>query len=858
MIFLKGKQDAAVIKVDKAAMEVRSTSDGSTIYDAKLTTDVITAIKNGSLSVRMSTYASKPETKLSIFSSVPALKLSRGKTTLGLENMNQLSQIQLNSLSAKDDGTMTPEKMVTNLLSASVNSRLAVLSLLQNRTSIKHIDLSSVLDNSKLASIRSIIKSKDKGALDKTLSTKRVFKMFSAGQLSSNAINYPLHQTRSEVVGKKDKRLIDTFRVINDFAIDPSTYATSADNSLDPQKTVMGAIADKKKLNEFANRAMSTIIRTQTPKMSSDIEQSAVVPILVREPKRICDVLSSVKIDDALLNDKGKFHIAFDVIKKKLKKDPMTGTVRETSEIVQRLGHDVNHTNKLKQHNIPIDPPIINISQRRLPGKVMIDLRQIDPNAVAINLYRKRLTYEDDSGYDFVRTIHVTNKDGKIQVFDENVNNGTALAYRAIAVGKDKSVGFEFSNAISLPPHVTPSRPRAKRATYVVMVPKPASSGVEIEVSRIPQGVVSIRLLRRDVTLNETKHVAINNGPLANVGGAPSVNFIDDRVIDNHVYDYTCEIVYYDGHRAISTSSCQIDYEMLGTGQTMVVENVNLTTHPKTGFNVSFNVNSSVKSSIVDIVSRDLTQKKLTSLYEEEMKASRKDLSRVKASVVKRIDMSTGQVESMGTILNGSFSENEQGKPGTFKSMKAGKTYRYVVSSQERHAEHMLNDVMTTTSGSIASGQYGYRYDPAKFRHPQTLKDGTILSPTDKGLESSYSAKDKLAFGSTGHVTSIDVMVPGEIVSIEAASAKKIAADRVSIQWQVKGDAKKFDHFIVISEYLGSEKIVGKTHCQRASNQTFEFIDVLTGEMGKISYAIIPVNNTYKYGARIRTNEVTI
>ena len=861
MIFLKGKQNSAVVQLDKSTVCVNSVTNDSTLYDVKLTTDVIEAIKNGSMTVRMSAYTIKPATKLSIFSSVPALMLSAGKTVRGLEHMNQSSQIQLNSLTKKDDGVMTPEKMVANLLLASVNGRLAVLSLLQNRMNVKNVDLSATLDNSKLSAMGSFVESKDKNYSNDALGSRRTFKLIPAGRLSSNAINYPLHQVRSDTVGKADKKLVDQFRVINDYAIDPSTYAIAVDDSLDPQKTMMGAIADKRKSNELANRAMSTIIRTQTPKTSSDLEQSATVPVLVREQKRVCGVTANMKIYDTMLNDKGKFHVAFDVIKKKSIKDPMTGVVRETSEIIQRLGQDVSHVNKLEQFHIPISPPLINISQRRTPGKVIIDLKQVDPQAVAIDLYRKRLTFEDDSAYDFVKTIPATNKDGKIQFLDNNVNNGTALAYRAVAVGRNKRVGFEFSNAISLPPRITLNRPLSKRATYVVMVPKSTLSGIEIEVSRIPQGVVSIRLVRRDVTLNETKHTTIINKPMVNVEGATSVSFIDNHVIDSHVYDYTCEIVYPNGYRAMSTSSCQIDYELVGSGLALSVENVSLTTtNPRAGFNVSFNVNSTSthKPNIADIVSHDLMQKKTNVLYEEEMKAGRKELSKVKALSVKRVDMTTGHVESMGTIVNGSFSENEQGKPGTFKQMKEGRTYRYVVSSQERHAEQMLSNVMTSTSGSVASGQHAYTYDVTKFKHPQTLKDGTLLSPTDKGLESSNSAKDKLAFGSTGHVTSIDVTVPSKIASIEAASARKIAPDRVSIQWQLKGDASKFDHFIIISEYLGSEKIVGKAHCQKISNQTFEFIDVLTGEVGKISYAIIPVNNTYKQGSRIRTNEVKI
>jgi hypothetical protein len=89
-----------------------------------------------------------------------------------------------------------------------------------------------------------------------------------------------------------------------------------------------------------------------------------------------------------------------------------------------------------------------------------------------------------------------------------------------------------------------------KEFNNVSIVSKITSSGVMIEVRDIPNNVVSFLIKKRNMTLFE-KDYSIVDGELnfVNTNKKHEMFSIGDKnVKDGYIYEYSCEVIYRDGH----------------------------------------------------------------------------------------------------------------------------------------------------------------------------------------------------------------------------------------------------------------------------------------------------------------------
>ncbi len=142
---------------------------------------------------------------------------------------------------------------------------------------------------------------------------------------------------------------------------------------------------------------------------------------------------------------------------------------------------------------------------------------------------------------------------------------------------------------------------------------------------------------------------------------------------------------------------------------------------------------------------------------------------------------------------------------------------------------------------------------PKKFQHPITKQYGNLVSINS--LTKNYG-KEGFEFGDIANYISLDVSLEKTNPKIFNAFVKKFNSKISIIRWNIEGDKKLIDHFLIVANRFGSEEFIGKVHSFFGAN-LIEFIDnKFAEEPGSISYRIIPVYKDYSRGVAISTGEV--
>jgi len=84
----------------------------------------------------------------------------------------------------------------------------------------------------------------------------------------------------------------------------------------------------------------------------------------------------------------------------------------------------------------------------------------------------------------------------------------------------------------------------------------------------------------------------------------------------------------------------------------------------------------------------------------------------------------------------------------------------------------------------------------------------------------------------------------------------KLESGVAQVKWRVQGALQTIDHFLIISEKLGMQSIVGRVH-GFSNNGAFVFEDDSgRSEVGEVTYYILTVFNDYSRGKLITAGTV--
>lgn len=684
------------------------------------------------------------------------------------------------------------------------------------------------------------------------ISTETVLKLKPVSEISKENIVMPVLENnistalvpdvqRNPVVAKavSDKLVLQ--------GVDPAAISGTRTRTIQSAKKVSGGLVAQptvipRVLNETEKVSLfGGLVNTINPSLNTQLRLTDLVNVLVNQPRTTIDIVEDLDIPIGLLQ-LDDFYLILTLVDK-------------SGIEIQSLNISIPHSKNLAQLQIPVLPPKIEVLQTGLPGKNIIQVKQVDTNASGISLYRKEVKTGIpvvDAAFTFIGNIDCT-AEQDFQRVEDNVNNFSPVLYRAIPYNDNNIFSAEFAAAGSKALKPFGKRRVLKRKNFASLTGLIVNEGISLEVRDIPAGVCLVRLLKRDATIFEqTFTLAGQPTFMSNEETTAPIFITDTQVKPNRTYEYRLELVYVDGDVEVGTNNLVITFNPITANIVDTSMSTPVVIQNGLELDAQFTLESSLIPTELDAVRQALESQGLGQYYSDAIAEERQNLQNIIAYGIQRTNLTTGEVEDFGVITSKTFSDRQLGKVKGVKPLVNGFEYRYTITTFFRAAETTLRTVERTVETGMSSS---YVLQPARWRHPVTLLYGNLVTQTS--LERNH-AKTTFSFGKVGNVVSANISLAAIVPSVIEAKAQKLQKFSTLIQWRVQGNVQKIDHFLIIMEILGMRTIVGKCHNISETNY-FQFVDKLDdGEHGQLKYYIVPVYYDFSRGTEVGTNEVLV
>lgn len=822
MKVLKKKKIANVLKVDEnfASLTKFDSRNGVSNYTFSYTIDSVKAINNGLTDVRVQIRPEEPVKPTSVFA---ATSLALGPVVKP-KSTQIVANILLKNAKEKDvksTNVSNVQKSLTTELTAKISNELA--------TTVKGLTLSPF-------DIKPVNKL--------TVTTVSNIK-------STNAETQPILQVSVlKLLPKKKTFPALTIASIFQEKKDPSEALALAKFVTPAQKSIQGlfqATTLKSKLPKM-NIILANLVKADSATNTDDLIAEAIVPVLETRQDPIVRVEKTVDIKQSDLKKADSFFVTFELRN--------SGGI-----VVEKIERRVTHGKNIKVIQTPVIPPSVVAAPVSIVGRNVINIRQMDPNAVAVRMYRKIVfptVRLEDLGYDFVEEILLSSGQGSHSITDytNNVNN---VIYRFIAVGPQGQPSAEFSNIIS-PAVRIGSLKKAERPIFAGLIASVVKDGIRIQLVNISPGPIAIKVVRRDRTKHEIKnsdfqivrHETTDKEVVLIDGENLPGTFLDKNLLAGHLYEYCCILIYENGDEVLATGCDFIEYIPFSEGVAVTKASTPRVVNREGGVDVTFLISTRLLDKDLDIVKKLLEKQGLADLWQDELKNEKNALKELIAHQIRRVDLTTGKSEYFQTFTGDNFSDADNRAQSSVSPLIPGHRYRYYISALLRTPETLFEDnaiVVTNKAGVEIS------ILPLKFKHPIALNQGTIVTPAS--LKTNHS-KDPFEFGNIGNIKTVDVTLENLKPQLTRPRAIRFNNFTNIVRWEILGEKSLIDHFIILLDRNGQEEVVGKAH-PIFDADFIEFVDKLDQkEIGSMRYRIIPVLTSYEHGSPIITNEVIV
>lgn len=736
------------------------------------------------------------------------------------------------------------KQVVKNILSLMSNTRNAIKNSESYIAAAKYADNTSKVNNENISLLRRGVPLSEISSM-----VKPRLALKSVSELNSENNIHPIAQINptppEPLYDAEPIRHILQTSLIRD-GLDPTYVNEFNDDLLTPFEAFKGVY----------KKSSQSHIRNTTSKFSNFFRQitvpfesfSTISTIDVAEDKNILsyvyEVVDNVDITTRLILNNEKIRERNGEYKQLFLKFEL---LNNTGVAIEILNQRIDLLKHIEVFHTPKIPPIVKFAKFETQNKGNIQVKQQDKNAKAVQIFRKNFLYSinDIDSYTYVNEFPVENVSGFVTI-PVDVSSRNTTIYRVIPVGENRAVSSEFTNVV-----INPSTTN-KKITYCSITAKPIDLGIGIEIREIPAGVVALQVIRRDATIFETIFANVADDVIqVNPNDENAVyTLTDSNVKRNHLYEYKVKMIYRNGSET-ATSSETIEYiPQVTNAVSTQIQNVQVV-YDANNLNVRFQVNTTVNNSNLDTIRTLLEKQGLDKFFINDLTAERSKFEKLIAHQIHRIDLTTGQRENFGEVTDTTFSDADLRTTNAVSPLKAGHRYRYEVTALLRATETLLEDFQKTAEDSETKKTYVYK--PSKFLHPITLLHGNIA--TAQTLAVHYS-KSPMSFGNIGNVVSTEVSFADDAVIIIDATVETFDKHNLLVKWRINGNPGSVDHFVIMKEFLGQRKIIGKTHACFEKN-TFQFIYPMQAEdLGEGFFVILPIFNTYAVGTEIKTNGI--
>lgn len=591
-----------------------------------------------------------------------------------------------------------------------------------------------------------------------------------------------------------------------------------------------------KLLNYYLLSDQAEPSRTTTNQVSDDV----LVQVAEQVTKDELDIPIKITIPKS-----ARFREGADTSHFLVKFDLIDGKTKATVDSITKTLDVARH---IQLFYTPRKHPIVNVSASELASRVNLEIKQVDPGATSVQIYKKTLyrASNDIEDYTLIGTYSLTSKQQSLPVSVERPTNSSVL-YRIVPVGQLGTSGFEYTNVVVSPARYFPIKAVAINA-------KCGELGVEVEVRRFPPSAAAVQVLAKNLTTHDSEY--------RNVGG---INLIDDatrvadyvsvsdtQVSEGRVYEYVAKITYKSG-LSENSGNAIIEFTKLTPGKVdLQISDVDVTNEGDEP-NVTFGIRSILIDENIDTVLALLKRQDIKEYFDGDIAKEREFLKSLIAHNVQRVDLNAGRREDFGIIVDDFFDDKNMRRNNSVSPLSFGKKYRYEISTLLRAPETMFDQFVKSKVDGVTQKQY--TFSPSKFLHPLVLTRGIIVTAT--GLRTRYS-KEAMSHGLIGSMETLEISFDDQPARILNPSAARFNRTLNVLTWKLEGSIDQIDHFLITKDVHGVRTIIGKAHSEFEFGNCQYLHPVSDRDQGELKYVITPVFNTYRIGVSAITNSVIV
>jgi len=702
-----------------------------------------------------------------------------------------------------------------------------------------------------------------------TLFQRKGHKLVKAADLTKENVSQPILQTPLFQPATNSISSISPSENANilllRFGIDPATVGQKTHQIVDTKKVQdgihqsLGGVAKAASWNVLAGSTraafgiLGAVVKPNAkPSDQLGLANDEMVLVDFQEGTNDLVVEEDLFIDAGAVGD--QFYLLFQL-------HDMGGVEVDTASVL------VQHSRNLALSTLPTLPPILTV--KPCGGYNRLEIKQLDENGAGVIIFRKTVdtqTVSMENGFVQVAKFPIRKQDGT-KWYEDRFPSMKPVIYRAVVYNRQEFKSGEFSSAMCTP--LTKAllvRSKAgKRKSYLSLHAKIVEKSVQLELNDIPASVLAMKVYRRDLSLFQSLEEAEQIGNIIFMPELPTTDMrfyvTDQNPVDKRDYEYIVRLIYRDGAEAWATPPVQIKYNPVSNGILTTTSSPMKAVNVGLEQDIQFSLSTTIAEGKIDQVRRAMAQQGILGFFQDDLVNNREYLQSLVAYHVKRTNLTTAEVEDMGIFMGSDFSDRTQGAGKGVQPVRSGCEYEYAITTYFRSSQTMLATFEQTVTDTTNPDRT-YSYSPAKWQNPIVLGEGNLV--TTASLQRNH-ASSEFTSATVGSVIHLRLSLAESTPLIQNATAIPIGVGKVLVQWELKGNAKEIDHFLVTREELGMVTVVGKAHALTDS-KSIQFVDSFDSKHidkrenyeGAVAYLITPVLYDYTLGATTKTPQVIV
>lgn len=706
----------------------------------------------------------------------------------------------------------------------------------------KIADITSKIDNSYLTALKNNIVDESQFAKTKILVKAKTFippnsiensnSSVTAPRIASSTLESDHMQGRLKT---KSDALKQSFKLLN-LSISPSSITYTSDKVLSNYSLLNGTSPARNNFRNSLLDFLSFIHITDDRSLTAikgGVKKNDFETVIEQKFDDLINVNLDVILKESYMYRENLF-VEFKLVKRIINsKNQIQQVVVEA--VQKKLDMKYYYDNFLSKNQS------LSVGVSRTNQQVMLQIKNNNGSSSKASVYAKKINYFNITNYIFAGGVSLGSRN-QIKNLKINDEENDAI-YRIVSTNvKTSKMSSEFIDVVV-------RNPRRNYVTNVVTIPELLGGKVYLTVidnSREP-GIVGCKIFYKNLTKKEKKYSLSSFTGYQDFRDKKEIFFpFLENLIPYNTYEITAKAVFENGIELYSSQSSVIQaIPYLGSLITFKISNVASSDNDVT-FNLSAEQLPDQTSQITDLLGQ------VSGRYNSDYYLTKgAEFDKFIAFQVFRYDTFFGEFDDLGIITNNqTFSDQSQSASRNASKLASGNTYKYIIYPLIRDPE-----TITETNKTLIDQETkkSYASNVRKFRHPEALMRGSILSNSRINKDSTHD----MLYGTLGDSKSIKVTFGKQKnAKIQDFLVTFFNNKRLNLSWKIIGDQSFFDHILVFKEYNGVKTLIGKTHTF-LTNVDF-YYDLTKNDIGNVRFILTPVHKDYEIGSSIISEYVLI